>query len=473
MNKKRVLHRRKNGIVTGRLASLFIGGAVFLASSLELFAAEVQVLPSEQTLPGEVTAESEMTEESTELLRVQKLVMEADWIVTQNGEGHFTTISEAATAAAEGDTILVFPGIYEEAVIIPEKELTIIGLDKETCILQNCFQSYMTPPLEIAAGTVKDMTIYSYRPETEVVIGKDSNGALVNEDVAVNDVALIYEGVIPASSFSNYAVHVESDYSYGRTLTFENCILKSDCNYVVGAGLRGDFTMQFIDCELLGRGTAGNIYMHDTRTDKVGLAKVLFERCRFRCEMEPYFMSTCSYRADNRVDMTFREVKIEAVGYQDKEIYSVSNLYTGQTIDELAGQYVEKLNLNKSGQYLSAVRTLSDDVYEVIEKPKAVTYVKDTNILKDMTWEEALRYDYKDKPGMSARKRVPINVWNIDGIEGTGWCGSNNFYITWDSYGNSLPELNAAMLSSGVAPLHQEVTVSGNEIPQEENDTGF
>jgi len=39
-------------------------------------------------------------------------------VVDQSGDGHFTTIAEAVAAAQDGDTILVRPGTYVEAVVI-------------------------------------------------------------------------------------------------------------------------------------------------------------------------------------------------------------------------------------------------------------------------------------------------------------------------------------------------------------------
>lgn len=71
---------------------------------------------------------------------VQRLLAaDSTFIVDQSGSGDFTTISEAVTAAADGDTILIRPGQYNEAVLIdksislegdgPRDQITIGGLD--------------------------------------------------------------------------------------------------------------------------------------------------------------------------------------------------------------------------------------------------------------------------------------------------------------------------------------------------------
>jgi hypothetical protein len=53
------------------------------------------------------------------------------YIVAKNGTGNFTTISEAVNAASSGDTILIYPGTYEEIVDAGEKELNIVGTSRD------------------------------------------------------------------------------------------------------------------------------------------------------------------------------------------------------------------------------------------------------------------------------------------------------------------------------------------------------
>lgn len=53
--------------------------------------------------------------------------------VGQNGEGQFLTINEALVAAAQGDTIKVYPGSYYEFINVTKK-VHLIGLDTTTII---------------------------------------------------------------------------------------------------------------------------------------------------------------------------------------------------------------------------------------------------------------------------------------------------------------------------------------------------
>lgn len=387
-----------------------------------------------------------------------------EWFVAQDGTGQFTTISEAVEQAAEGDIIWIYPGVYEESVQMSQKQLQLIGIDKNLCILQNCEESYYHPPLEIAAGSVSNLTIYAYRVDTDPIGGSSTSVKETQPEFEETDVSAIYAGAVPISSFTGYAVHIESDYAYGRSLTFSDCVIQSDCNYAVGAGLRGDYSLQFENCELIGRGSAGDIYLHDSMESLVGETRVAFVNTRFACELAPYFLSTYSRNPENRVELTFRNVTVDAVAYQDKEIYSITNLYTGMLVDELPQYSVEKLNLAKSQKYLGAARNLEDPLAASEAKPNKITYLKDTSLLNTMTWDQALQYDYKENPAYAGRKRACINVWNIDGLEGEGWCGSMNFYLSPYSFFNSLPDLNYVPGVTVVSATDTAATTTETEI---------
>lgn len=387
-----------------------------------------------------------------------------EWFVAQDGIGQFTTISEAVEQAAEGDIIWIYPGVYEESVQMSQKQLQLIGIDKNLCILKNCEESYYHPPLEIAAGSVSNLTIYAYRADTDPIGGSSTSVKETQPEFEETDVSAIYAGAVPISSFTGYAVHIESDYAYGRNLTFSDCIIQSDCNYAVGAGLRGDYSLQFENCELIGRGSAGDIYLHDSMESLVGETQVAFVNTRFSCELAPYFLSTYSRNPENRVELTFRNVTVDAVAYQDKEIYSITNLYTGTLVDELPQYSVEKLNLAKSQKYLGAARNLEDPLAASEAKPNKITYLRDTSLLNTMTWDQALQYDYKENPAYAGRKRACINVWNIDGLEGEGWCGSMNFYLSPYSFFNSLPDLNYVPGVTVVSATDTAATATETEI---------
>ena len=82
------------------------------------------------------------------------------YIIAQDGTGDFSTIQEGVDNASDGDTLIVCPGIYTEAVQVMGKEVHIIGLSRDLCILQYDAASYRKSPLTVAAGRIANLTIY-------------------------------------------------------------------------------------------------------------------------------------------------------------------------------------------------------------------------------------------------------------------------------------------------------------------------
>lgn len=145
-------------------------------------------------------------------------------VIVDKQNGDYSTINEAVQKN-NGETIIVMPGDYYENVRAwVNKPINIIGVDKNKCILRHGCGQYANPPLEIAAGYIKNMTIYA-----------DSTNPLVEPS---------------DTNAKSYAVHVESDYSANRELTFENCILKSNWAPAIGIGLRPNFKLTLRNCDL-------------------------------------------------------------------------------------------------------------------------------------------------------------------------------------------------------------------------------
>jgi hypothetical protein len=64
----------------------------------------------------------------TMLLLLTASLFSTTWTINQDGTGDFTTISAGITAAVDGDTILVYPGIYYENIDYQGKNITITSL---------------------------------------------------------------------------------------------------------------------------------------------------------------------------------------------------------------------------------------------------------------------------------------------------------------------------------------------------------
>ncbi len=76
---------------------------------------------------------------------VQRLLAaDGELVVDQSGNGHYTTITEAVAAAADGDDILVMPGTYAETFVV-DKAVAIRGEGQAEVIVQAAPQDYVVP----------------------------------------------------------------------------------------------------------------------------------------------------------------------------------------------------------------------------------------------------------------------------------------------------------------------------------------
>ena len=158
-------------------------------------------------------------------------------VVDANGNGSFTSIADAVTSAESGSTIIVMPGIYEENVKAWGKEIHILGASREACVLKDTSGNYSTPPLEIGAGSIQNMTVV-----------EDSDGA-------------------GTENMGAYAIHVESNNLYNKKLLIRNCYIYSDSSSAIGMGLRGGCSVRIEDCEIICAGArastgAAPLYFH-------------------------------------------------------------------------------------------------------------------------------------------------------------------------------------------------------------------
>lgn len=144
---------------------------------------------------------------------------------------HGDKIQDAVDGIDWEGTVILLPGIYQEQVKAWGKKVHLYGADKEGCVLESYSASYYSPPLEIAAGSVRNLTIRA----------RDVDGR--------------------TSDKYAYGVHVEDNALYGETLVFENCDIRSDYNSAVGLGMRGGCEVQFINVTLTGK--EWGLFCHD------------------------------------------------------------------------------------------------------------------------------------------------------------------------------------------------------------------
>lgn len=169
--------------------------------------------------------------------------------VKQSG-GDYSTISAAVAAASVGDIILVYPGTYQESIKTYNKEIHIIGMDRDTTILTYHGRDYSNPPLEIARGSVENLTIRTTNTGT-------------------------------VGAHNAYCVHIDNDAEANGGLTFRNVRFENPVHQGVGIGLRAHFTLTFDQCIFITDDQAA-LYCHDWETsssaDKTG-QKLVVRNC--------------------------------------------------------------------------------------------------------------------------------------------------------------------------------------------------
>lgn len=362
------------------------------------------------------------------------------YVVSQDGTGDFTSIQEGVNNAESGDSLLIYPGTYHEAVSIDNKTVNLIGTQKANCIIEYDTQSYYAVPLNIAAGNVCNLTIHG-----------TGNGDRM-DGTAYN---LADWESITASNFSGYAVHVESNYSFEKDLRFQNCDIISDSNYCIGMGTRGGMKISFEGCQMISRGEAGCVYMHDaSNEDFGGEAKIIFSNCVMKNYICPYVFSMYSLHGSNCNLLTFQNVHVSTVAYEKKSIYNDNTAYDFVGVDIL--RELCKNNILQGSYYKS---TLGNNLVHILTKEESLKYITETNNSKPSELEakvnlaEGITYILRTETDKESnekeeseivhnRIRSVINTWNLENSEIHGWCGLNNTFLTNDSCNNTLVEMN-------------------------------
>ena len=157
--------------------------------------------------------------------KINDLSAKTHHILHVGKDEEYKTISSACSDAINGDVIIVHEGTYNESVNISAcdttedhktvqnlshfRDITIIGVDKEKCILQNDLGLYASPPLWMTNGLLKNMTIKS-----------------LHTNNTKNNIS--------------YAIHIDGAiYSNGckTPLTIDNCTVYSENNNALGCGI--------------------------------------------------------------------------------------------------------------------------------------------------------------------------------------------------------------------------------------------
>ena len=330
--------------------------------------------------------------------------------------GTYSTITEAAAAAKEGDVNYIYPGEYEESLDLRTKELIFFGEDRDACIIKYETVRYTSPVLNVSAGTFCNLTLYGYK-DSDTELSADVIG--MTEDT-VDD------------NFSGYVIHIDDDYEYGRSLVFNNCNIISENNNCIGLGFRDRFSVSFENCLLRSTGTAGILYVHDPE-DLIGAKsdmKLAFRNCIWENFGYPYVICAKSIHTTNRVEVTFQNVTSYCYATNLSDLYSPGNAFSGFDIrlqiqlPQVFGSTPISIRADKKvSEYLRELRT------QTIRMKPGIYFINEK------------RSSAKDPDALPTTVTV-YYINNAYDLPGDGWVGSNAFYLTEESADNTLDEMN-------------------------------
>ena len=220
--------------------------------------------------------------------------------VAKDGTGDFTSIQSAVNAVPDMGTIIVKPGIYTECVKVEGKGVNIVGSGVDECILMYDTVNYFRIPLEIAAGSVSGLTVY----------GTHTRESLSDDEVDYIVSTFGKDRYDAMKNVPGYAVHIEQDTLYGRTLEFNNCKFISENNQCVGIGSRGKSKLTFRNCQFINNNYSACIFMHDSVVKAVGGESTFtLENCSLVSSCD-YAIALYTYNDYNKFNLLFRDVTI-------------------------------------------------------------------------------------------------------------------------------------------------------------------
>ena len=150
--------------------------------------------------------------------------------------GNYSTIQEAVLNATNGETILVYPGVYEEYVVCKRDvndKTHIVGIDRDNCIIKWESGKYTESTISIYGNFVlENLTLIATHEEAGEWYPTWTDGT--------------------PSTYASYAVHVDGytlDYAGDKGI-IRNCRIYSECNHAVGAGSQIGYSVILENCDI-------------------------------------------------------------------------------------------------------------------------------------------------------------------------------------------------------------------------------
>ena len=211
-----------------------------------------------------------------------------NFVIVSKDNPELDTINKALDKLKDVDSvdnpcvILVMPGVYEESLILAYRYVSIIGVDKDTCIITNKLNDYYKPPVDLTPNShLKNLTIIA-----------DNDGIVEIPDVGT-----------PGQQ--SYAVHFDSAGRYYNSKTegvsrIENCILISNNYQALGSGLCINQKLICENVEFRAYKNNNAMRIHNYSLEGGSGSSAVFKDCTFISEnAEPIHVQNVN---DNNVD---------------------------------------------------------------------------------------------------------------------------------------------------------------------------
>ncbi|MCH5205093.1 MAG: pectin methylesterase [Oscillospiraceae bacterium] len=218
--------------------------------------------------------------------------------VSKNNDGDFSSIQAAVDAAQDGEKIFVKSGCYKERVEITTANITIVGEDAESTILENNYYARMIMPDGEKRGTFRSYTMLinsnNFTCKNMTIMNSAGFGSEVGQAVAVyaegdgiffEDCGLIghqdtlFTGPLPEQEYEKGGFRGPTEFAervQGRQL-YRRCYISGEVDFIFGSA-----EAYFDDCDIFSYNCNKEVngYVTAASTYKDWEVGYVFNNCR-------------------------------------------------------------------------------------------------------------------------------------------------------------------------------------------------
>lgn len=222
------------------------------------------------------------------------------------------TIQQALLKYTDEKVINLLPNKYVTQIDGMNTGKKIIGFDKDLCTIYDNSGNYYTPPIEMAYGMLKNLTVI-----------EENNESITHRA---------------------YALHIDSNVTENKEIIIENCKFKSNLSTSVGIGTRSGANITFKNCEFETVDNDFVFYLHNTESVGTNICNFIFDTCIFKGDQKTLKLQ--DWNGCNNIDFTFINNTFYSKTLANDEIIEIQyRNYT--TSSEISTQFKNAFALNK------------------------------------------------------------------------------------------------------------------------------